>query len=89
MKSIKSLSAADMEKHRILIKVYQEHYPTAPEPESWTLAKDNKPTFKLDFEATGLKLKADAEKLRRLAFLIHCGAAEVRDLTPERIAMVT
>ncbi len=69
---VQPLSGKDLEKYRDLVTVYQEHYPRKPNipaedpniPKSWVLT-NQKPSFRLDFEATGLRLHADANQLRQ------------------------
>lgn len=88
---VSPLSKEELRRHRDLLVVYQGHYPRpvnipAEEPSiprTWILT-NNKPSFKLNFEATGLRLHADADQLRQYNSSDH----EARGIMLEQISQL-
>lgn len=79
---VRDLSEYDLERYTNLIRAYRESFPETNElPEFWAL-KGNKPCAEINFEETGLRLKAEAVALNtrnaydhdvRATILTHIG----------------
>ena len=68
---VDDLSKSDLERYTNLIRAYRENFPETEElPECWAL-EGNKPHAEINFEETGLRLKAEAVALNKRTSYDH------------------